>query len=62
MQLAISLLADMGLNRSSHPNDCSGVIFGDAKVVEGYNYSSDTNSWTTEQMRVAAGCFYLSSV
>lgn len=62
MQLAIALLADMGLNRSSHPNDCRGVLFDDAKLVEGYNFSSGTNSWTTEQMRVAAGCFYLSSV
>ena len=62
MQLAISLLADMGLNRPSHPNDCHGVLFNDARVVEGYNFSSGTKSWTTEQMRVAAGCFYMSSL
>ena len=63
LQLAITLLVDLGLNKL--PDDASRrqqTVMDDARIASGFGASTDSRSHTAEEQRAFAGCFYLTSV
>lgn len=59
VQLAISIMADLELNKPVHPNDRRKLIYDNAR--SSYGFTNETRVLTNDERRALLGCYYLSS-
>ncbi|KAJ5180594.1 zn 2cys6 transcription factor [Penicillium capsulatum] len=60
LQLAIALLADMGLNKPTHGNDRRKYMFDSSRITHGV--LAESRMMTNDERRALLGCFYVSSI
>ncbi|KAJ5091777.1 hypothetical protein NUU61_006647 [Penicillium alfredii] len=60
LQLAIAMLADLGLNRPTHANDRRKFMFDSSRI--NYGFLVEARTLKNEERRALLGCFYVSSV
>ncbi|KAJ5291799.1 hypothetical protein N7478_001050 [Penicillium angulare] len=60
LQLAIALLADLGLNKPSHGTDRRKLMFGSSKLTQGA--VAESRPLRNDETRALLGCFFVSSM
>ncbi|KAJ3474316.1 hypothetical protein NLG97_g9899 [Lecanicillium saksenae] len=59
MQLAVAVMADLGLNKPVHANDRRKLVYDVTRST--YGFTSDTQVLSNDERRALLGCYYLSS-
>ncbi|KAJ5097014.1 hypothetical protein N7456_007735 [Penicillium angulare] len=60
LQLAIALMADLGLNKPSHGTDRRKLMFDSSKLTQGA--VAESRLLRNDETRALLGCFYVSSI